>query len=94
MRMNTTCKCVVSFLWTNAIVAGSLVFLLYTFVDPVDVAHSLQLVVNEGTFRIKVYFFSFFGLWILFSASTFLNCYFDKLRQGVHMFSSHTNQHR
>jgi len=71
-----------SFLWTNALVVGVLVLLLFSFIDPADIATTLMLDVNEGMFRIKVYALSFFFLWLMFNASTFLNCYFTKLRNA------------
>ena len=75
-----SCKCVMSFLWTNALVVGALVFLLFTFIDPADIAVAMNLDVDEGIFRIKAYVFSFLFLWLVFNASTFLNCYFSRLR--------------
>jgi hypothetical protein len=69
-----------SFLWTNALVVGALIFLLFSFIDPAEIATNMMLDVNEGTFRIKVYALSFFFLWLMFNASTFLNCYFSSLR--------------
>ena len=82
MNSAPSCKCVMSFLWTNALVVGVLVFLLYSFIDPAEIASNMMLDVNEGMFRIKVYALSFFFLWLMFNASTFLNCYFAKLRYG------------
>ena len=77
-----SCKCMLSFLWTNALVVGVLVLLLFSFIDPAEIANHLMLDVNEGMFRIKVYALSFFFLWLMFNASTFLNCYFSKLRNA------------
>jgi hypothetical protein len=71
-----------SFLWTNALVVGALVFLVFSFIDPADIASGMMLDVDEGMFRIKVYALSFFFLWMMFNASTFLNCYFSKMRYG------------
>jgi hypothetical protein len=59
---------------------GAMVFLLFTFIDPADIAIAMMLDVDENVFRIKTYIFSFVFLWLMFSASTFLNCYFSKLR--------------
>ncbi|NOX09184.1 MAG: hypothetical protein GXP22_06820 [Gammaproteobacteria bacterium] len=84
MNEGPSCKCVISFLWTNAMVVAAIVFLLFTFIDPVDVATAMMLDVDAGTFRIKAYVFSFLFLWVMFSASTFLNCYFTKLRDSKH----------
>lgn len=82
MNSAPSCKCMLSFLWTNALVVGVLVLLLFSFIDPADIAVTLMLDVNEGMFRIKVYALSFFFLWLMFNASTFLNCYFTKLRNA------------
>lgn len=82
MSATPSCKCVISFLWTNAIVVAVLVFLLFTFIDPADIAVTMQLDVDEGIFRIKAYIFTFLFLWLVFNASTFLNCYFAKLREN------------
>ncbi len=82
MNSAPSCKCMLSFLWTNALVVGVLVLLLFSFIDPADIATTLMLDVNEGMFRIKVYALSFFFLWLMFNASTFLNCYFTKLRNA------------
>lgn len=83
MNNAPNCKCMMSFLWTNALVVGALVFLLFSFIDPAEIARNLLLDVNEGTFRIKVYALSFIFLWLMFNASTFLNCYFSRLRSGI-----------
>ena len=80
-----SCKCVLSFLWTNALVVGAIVFLVFTFIDPADIAVAMMLDVDEGVFRIKAYIFSFVFLWVMFSASTFLNCYFSKLRYNKNL---------
>jgi hypothetical protein len=80
MNSAPSCKCVMSFLWTNALVVGVLVFLLFSFIDPAEIARNMMLDVNEGVFRIKAYALSFIFLWLMFNASTFLNCYFSKLR--------------
>ena len=80
-----SCKCVMSFLWTNALVVGALVFLLFTFIDPADIAIAMNLDVDEGVFRIKAYIFSFLFLWLMFNASTFLNCYFSRLRYSKYL---------
>ena len=79
----TSCKCVVSYLWTNALVVGALVFLLFAFIDPADVAVALMLEVDEGVFRIQAYVFSFVFLWLAFAASTFLNCYFSRIKYNL-----------
>lgn len=75
-----SCKCVISFLWTNALVVGALVFLVFTFIDPADIAIAMHLDVDEGVFRIEAYIFSFVFLWLAFAASTFLNCYFARMK--------------
>ena len=80
MSDGPTCKCMLSFLWTNALVVGALVFVLFSFVDPADIAVVMNLDIDEGIFRIKAYAFTFFFLWLMFNASTFLNCYFSKIR--------------
>jgi len=77
------CKCVISFLWTNALVVAALVFLVFTFIDPADIAVAMMLEVDEGVFRIQAYLFSFIFLWLAFAASTFLNCYFSRLRHNM-----------
>lgn len=82
MNSAPSCKCMLSFLWTNALVVGVLVLLVFSFIDPADIATALMLDVNEGMFRIKVYAMSFFFLWLMFNASTFLNCYFNRLRSA------------
>lgn len=82
MNTRPSCKCMLSFLWTNALVVAALVFLLFSFIDPADIAVTMMLDVDEGIFRIKTYIFSFMFLWLAFSASTFLNCYFGKLRHN------------
>lgn len=73
-------KCVISFLWTNAIVVAALVFAVFVFIDPADIAVALMLDVDESVFRIQAYVFSFVFLWLAFAASTFLNCYFSRLK--------------
>ena len=78
-----SCKCVISFLWTNALVVGALVFLVFTFIDPADIAVAMMLDVDETVFRIQAYAFTFVFLWIAFSASTFLNCYFSRLKYNM-----------
>lgn len=75
-----SCKCLLSFIWTNALIVGAIIFLLFSFIDPAEIAMRLQLDVDEGIFRIKAYAFSFLFLWIVFNASTFLNCYYSQLR--------------
>lgn len=80
-----SCKCVMSFLWTNALVVGALIFLLFSFIDPADIAIAMNLDVDEGVFRIKAYIFSFLFLWLMFNASTFLNCYFSRLRYNKYL---------
>ncbi len=77
------CKCVVSFLWTNALVVGALVFLLFTFIDPAEIAVAMMLDIDEGVFRIQAYVFTFVFLWLAFAASTFLNCYFSKMKYNI-----------
>jgi len=79
------CKLLFSFLWTNALVAGALVFLLFSFIDPAEIAVALMLDVDEGLFRIKTYIFGFTFIWLIFNASTFLNCYFSSLREEKHL---------
>ncbi len=79
-----SCKCVISYLWTNALVVAVLVFLVFAFIDPADIAVAMMLEVDEGVFRIQAYFFSFVFLWLAFAASTFLNCYFNKMRYNMH----------
>ena len=76
-------KCVISFLWTNALVVGGLVFLMFAVIDPADIAIAMMLDVDEGVFRIQTYAFSFLFLWLAFSASTFLNCYFSRLKYNM-----------
>lgn len=85
MSDGPTCKCVLSFLWTNALVVGAIVFMVFTFIDPADIAVAMMLDVDAGVFRIKTYIFSFVFLWVSFNASTFLNCYFSKLRYNKHL---------
>ncbi len=80
MSEKPICKSIISFLWTNAIVVGVMVFLLFTLIDPADIAIAMNLDMDEGIFRIKTYLFSFVFLWMIFNATTFLNCYFSKLR--------------
>lgn len=87
-----SCKCILSFIWTNALIVGAITFLLFTFVDPAEIAMRLQLEVEPGIFRIKTYIFTFLFLWIIFSASTFLNCYYRQLREDKHI-GDHTPQH-
>jgi len=77
---NKRCKLILSFLWTNALVAGALVFIFFSFIDPAVIAVSMKLDVDEGVFRLKSYVFGFMGVWLSFNASTFLNCYFSNLR--------------
>jgi len=77
------CKCVISYLWTDALVVGCLVFLVFTFIDPADIAVALLLDVDEAVFRIKTYVFSFLFLWLAFAASTFLNCYFARMKYNM-----------
>jgi hypothetical protein len=76
------CKLIFSFLWTNAIVAGLLVFVLFSFIDPGSVAVSLHLDVDESVFRLKSYVFGFISFWMAFNASTYLNCYFSNIRDS------------
>ncbi len=73
-------KCIISFLWTNALVVGVLVFLLFSVIDPADIAVAMMLEIDERVFRLQAYAFSFLFLWLAFSASTFLNCYFSRLK--------------
>ncbi len=80
MKNAPSCKHVVSFLWTNALVVGALVFLVFTFIDPADIAIAMMLDVDEGIFRVQAYLFSFTFLWLVFAASTFLNCYFARMK--------------
>lgn len=87
MSDGPSCKCMLSFLWTNAIVVGAMVFILFTFVDPADIAIALNLDVDAGVFRIKAYIFSFIFFWLMFNASTFLNCYFSRIRYNKHLQS-------
>ena len=77
------CKCVISFLWTNAIIVGAIVFMVFAFIDPAEIAIALNLDVEEGLFRIQSYAFAFLFMWVAFSASTFLNCYFSRLKYNM-----------
>ena len=83
MSVAPSCKCVVSFLWTNALVVGALVFLVFTFIDPADIAIAMNLDIDEGVFRIQTYVFTFVFLWLAFAASTFLNCYFSRMKYNI-----------
>ena len=83
MSDKPNCKCVISFLWTNALVVGALVFLVFTFIDPADIAIAMMLDIDESVFRIQAYAFSFGFMWLAFSASTFLNCYFSRLKYNM-----------
>jgi len=76
-------KCVISYLWTNALVVGALVFMVFALIDPADVAVALMLEVDEGVFRIQAYAFTFIFLWLAFAASTFLNCYFSRMKYDM-----------
>ncbi|MCW8955238.1 MAG: hypothetical protein OQL09_00015 [Gammaproteobacteria bacterium] len=78
-------KCMVSFLWTNALVVGVLELLLFSFIDPADIASAMMLDVEPGVFRIKAYIFTYIFLWLMFNASTFLNCYFARLRHNKYL---------
>lgn len=78
-------KCMVAFLWTNALVVGVLELLLFSFIDPADIATAMMLDVEPGVFRIKAYVFTYLFLWLMFNASTFLNCYFARLRQNKYL---------
>lgn len=77
------CKCVISYLWTDALVVAALVFMVFVFIDPADIAVALMLDVEAGVFRIQAYIFSFLFLWLAFAASTFLNCYFSRMRNDL-----------
>ncbi|VAW56168.1 hypothetical protein MNBD_GAMMA07-2605 [hydrothermal vent metagenome] len=79
----SNCKYVISFLWTNAIVVGVVLFLVFSFIDPADIAISLNLDVEEGAFRVQVYSFSFLFLWAAFTASTCINCYYSRLKYNL-----------
>lgn len=83
MSDKPSCKCVISFLWTDALVVAALVFMVFAFIDPADIAVALMLEVEEGVFRIQAYAFSFLFLWLAFAASTFLNCYFSRMRHDM-----------
>jgi hypothetical protein len=83
MNDKPSCKCVISFLWTDALVVAALVFMVFAFIDPADIAVALMLEVEEGIFRIQAYAFSFLFLWLAFAASTFLNCYFSRMRHEM-----------
>ena len=83
MAVKPNFKCVVSFIWMNAIVVGVFVFAFFTFIDPGDIAMRLQLDVDLGMFRIKAYIGTFLVLWLMFNASTFLNCYFHSMRDKL-----------
>jgi len=83
MSRAASCKCVISFLWTNALVVGVMVFLMFTFVDPADIAVAMMLDVDESVFRVQAYVYSFLFMWVAFSASTFLNCYFARLKYNM-----------
>jgi len=83
MGNRPSCKNVISFLWTDALVVGFLVFLVFTFIDPADIAVALLLEVDEAVFRIKTYTFSFLFLWLAFAASAFLNCYFARTKYDM-----------
>ncbi len=85
MNAVQSCKCVLSFLWTNALVVAALVFLLFSFIDPGDIAAAILPDEDEGVFRIKAYIFSFVFLWLVFNASTFLNHYFSHLRRNKYL---------
>ncbi len=75
-----SCKCIISYLWTNALVVGVLVFMVFAVIDPADIAVAMMLDIDEGLFRIQAYAFSFLFLWLAFAASTFLNCYFTRMK--------------
>lgn len=83
MSDKPSCKCVISYLWTDALVVAALVFMVFAFIDPADIAVALMLEVEAGVFRIQAYIFSFVFLWLAFAASTFLNCYFSRMRQEM-----------
>lgn len=78
-------KCMVSFFWTNALVVGVLELLLFSFIDPADIAILMMLDVDPGVFRIKAYIFTYVFFWLMFNASTFLNCYFAQLRHSKYL---------
>ena len=78
-------KCMVSFLWTNALVVGVLELILFSFIDPAEIATLLMMDVDPGVFRIKTYIFTYVFLWLMFNASTFLNCYFARLRYNKYI---------
>ena len=73
-------KCLLAFLWTNALVVAVLELLLFSFIDPADLAVAMNLDVEPSVFRIKAYIFTYVFLWLMFNASTFLNCYYAKIR--------------
>lgn len=83
MADKPSCKCVISYLWTDALVVAALVFMVFVFIDPADIAVALMLDVEAGVFRIQAYIFSFLFLWLAFAASTFLNCYFSRMRNDL-----------
>jgi len=69
-------------MWTNALVAGTLTFVFFSFIDPGIIALSMHLDVEESAFRLKSYAGGFVFTWLAFNASTYLNCYFSNLRNN------------
>ena len=83
MRCEPKYKWVIFFLWTSALVVGSLVFLAFSFIDPADIVITMMLDIDEAEFRVKAYIFSFSFLWLAFLAFSFLNYYFTQMMCDV-----------
>ncbi len=72
-------------MWANALTAGLLTFILFSMFDPAYIAVVMHLDINEHVFRTKSYFYGFIFIWLIFNATTFLNCYFSKLRNNQYV---------
>jgi len=76
-------KCILGFIWTSALAAGVLTMIVFAFIDPIQVADLLSYTVDHNSFRIKAYAGVFTFFWFVFNTSTYLMCYFNRLKQNL-----------
>jgi hypothetical protein len=68
-------------LWSSAISSGIMTFILFTFLDPLDLVETFHLDVDPLIFRLKAYAGAFAFFWLTFITSTYLCLFYNQLAQ-------------
>jgi hypothetical protein len=66
----------INVLWPSFLVAGVATVVLFTWLDPVEVAPCLPEAPALG--RLEAYSLGFFSLWLLTAVASALTCYFSR----------------